>query len=324
MPSLTTHYLFAKEVEKKLPKKIRNTFQEENNIYEIFAQSHDLLFYNIFHLKGKEIRALGSYAHKHDTQAYFINIIQYIKEKQLKNNQQCVAYLYGSILHYVLDTTCHPYIFYKTGACNRDDRNTYKYRGLHTKMEKEIDALYYKKYTNKEYNLCNITKDIIGKPKFNNELKETINFTFHKTYKKENMARNFEKGIKDARILYSIFINDRFGLKRAIYKLIDKLTKNKFGSLSSYSTHILNPDISYLNLEHKEWNYPTKKDRTSKESFDDLYQKCIKNATFLIQQVYNVLYNQEDIECLYDIIEDLSYSNGLPIKDYTPMRYFEF
>ena len=138
------------------------------------------------------------------------------------------------------------------------------------------------------------------------------------------MERNFEKGIKDARILYSIFINDRFGLKRAIYKLIDKLTKNKFGSLSSYSTHILNPDISYLNLEHKEWNYPTKKDRTSKESFDDLFQKCIKNATFLIQQVYNVLYNQEDIECLYDIIEDLSYSNGLPIKDYTPMRYFEF
>ena len=181
MPSITTHYLFAKEIEKKLPQKIRNTFQEENHIYEIFAQSHDILFYNIFNFKnGKEIRSLGSYAHKHNTQEYLINIVKFIKEKHLEDNKQCVAYLYGSITHYILDTTCHPFIFYKTGACNSDDRNTYKYKGLHTKMEKDIDAIYYKKYKKKEYNLCNITKEIIRNPKFSKELKETINNTFLK------------------------------------------------------------------------------------------------------------------------------------------------
>lgn len=325
MPSITTHHIFAKEVEKNLPKKIRETFREKNKIYETFAQSHDYLFYNLFHVKkAAHAREIGHYAHKHNTQGYFLEIIRYLLDNHLENNKQCVAYLYGSITHYVLDTTCHPFIFYKTGACNNDDPNTYKYRGLHTVMEKDIDALYYKKYTGKNYNLCNVTKEIIGKPKFKEELIRTINHAFKKTYKEENVANYFKQGIKEARFLYTFFINDRLGIKRFLYKGIDKITKHKFGYLSSYSTYNLNPNKDFLNLEHKKWNYPTKKEKISTESFDDLFQKSMKKATFLIKKIHKVLKKEEEISILYDIIEDLSYSNGLPLSEYTPMRYFEF
>ena len=46
MPSIVTHHIFAKEVKKQLPKNIQSKIN--NDIFYIFAQSFDNLFYYKF------------------------------------------------------------------------------------------------------------------------------------------------------------------------------------------------------------------------------------------------------------------------------------
>ena len=64
------------------------------------------------------------------------NIICYIKDNHLENDSSLLAYLYGSICHYILDKKCHPYIYYYSGDVNQDSRKS----GAHEKMEVAIDA----------------------------------------------------------------------------------------------------------------------------------------------------------------------------------------
>ena len=104
MPSIVTHHLFAKDCLKdtKLKKNI--------DIYYIFAQSFDNLFYYKFFIpgQGKKIRKLGNLGQKSKTNEYFLNILDYIKQHQQQNNEELLAYLYGSICHYTLDSNAHP------------------------------------------------------------------------------------------------------------------------------------------------------------------------------------------------------------------------
>ena len=221
MPSITTHHMFSKEILKHLKKDELNRFNEKLDLYYTFAQSHDYLFYYTFGKNKKEINRFGHHAHWNKTQDYLINIIKYIQETQQENNPELLAYLYGSITHYVLDTTCHPFIFYKTGIYRKNEPETRKYFGGHNRIEKDLDAYYYKKYTGKDYNHCNVTKEIIGKPIFSDNLITSISKVYKDTYNKDNIGYYYQKGVNNARVIYNLVINDRFGIKKSFYKFLD-------------------------------------------------------------------------------------------------------
>lgn len=325
MPSLITHHMFSKEILNHLKKEELDKFNKELTIYHTFAQSHDYLFYYTFDIKNaRRIKDFGHYAHRHKTQKYLINIIKEIKENHLENNQQVVAYLYGSITHYVLDTTCHPYIFYKTGVYRPEEKDTRKYRGGHNKIEKDLDAIYYEKYTNKKFNTCNVSKDIIKNPVFSKELLTTINNAYKETYNEDNIGYYYTQGIKHAKIVFTFFINDRFGIKKFLYKLIDAITFNHFCNISTYSTYIKHPNLNYLNTERKEWNHPSLPELKYNYSFEDLYSQCIEKVLTIIREINKVLYEDKPLEDILEYIPDLDYSTGLIIKDTKEMRHFEY
>lgn len=324
MPSIITHHYFAKEVYDNLPKDTQNNINNSLDIYYTFAQSHDYLFYYTFNfLNNHKIKSLGHTAHHQNTQKYILNIIKEIKKNNLEYHKDIIAYLYGTITHYCLDTTCHPYIFFKTGVWKKKKQSTKKYRGKHNHMEKNIDAIYYQKYNNKLYKYCNLNKEIIKNPKFSKNLKGIISKVYYITYNEKNIAKYYLKGIRDTKIINFLFINDYLGIKELIYKLIDKFTKNHFGNLQSYSTHNQNINYDYLNNEHKPWYHPvTKKEYTT--SFADLYHESLNKALLIIKEVNNVLYNNKDINKIKKYIPDLDYSTGLEIKRNTRMKYFSF
>lgn len=325
MPSITTHHIFSKDILKHLKQDELNKFNQELTIYHTFAQSHDYLFYYTFNLKHyKRIKALGHYAHRHKTQEYLLNIIQEIKDNHLEDNHQLIAYLYGSITHYCLDTTCHPYIFYKTGVYRKNEKDTKKYHGGHNRIEKDLDAYYYEKETNKKYNTCNINKEIIKNPIFSKELLTSLNNIYKKTYNQDNIGEYYYKGIKHAKIANTLIINDRFGIKKLLYKFLDFITFHKFGYIAAYSTYIKHPNINYLNLEKKEWNHPSNPDIKYNYSFPELYNQSIEKSLTIIREVNKVLYENKPITDLLDYIPDLDYSTGMIIKEKKEMRHFEY
>ena len=322
MPSIITHHVFSDEIYKRLDKKKQNKLKDTIDVYHAFAQSHDYLYYYTFAKDCKKIKDLGNKGHKNNTQAYFINMINNIKEMKLTNNNYALSYLYGSLCHYVMDSMCHPFIFYKTGAWNSDDKNTYKYRGGHTMMEKSIDAIYYEMKYKRKYKYCNVPKDIIGKPIFSDDLIKLIDKVWKDTYDENDMADKYIKGIKDAKFIYTVVVNDRFGIKRAIYKLIDLITDHR-RYIQYYSTHIDNPNKDLLNLEHKEWNNPANKELRYTSSFIDLFNEGVLKVLKIIEVIDMYFSDKVDIKYVKEYIPDLSYSNGLLLKDYKPMQYFE-
>lgn len=324
MPSIITHHYFAKDILKELPEDIKKHFINEELIYTTFAQSHDYLYYYTFDLKNiKRIKTLGTRAHHKNTKDYIINIVKYIKDNHLEDEPQVIAYLYGSITHYALDSTCHPFIFYKTGIHRKNNPESKKYRGQHTHMEKDLDAIYYEMNTKKKYNTCNLNKDIIKNPKFNQTLTDTISSVFKKTYNEDNIGKYYQRGIKHCKIINFLAINDYFGIKRAIYKFVDLITNHSFGYIQAYSTHIMNPNLDYLNLEKKEWNHPSGKHVKYNSSFPELYEIAFQKATKIIKALNDVIYNNKPIKSLDKVILDVDYSTGMLIKDNLRMDYFE-
>lgn len=325
MPSITTHHLFACDVFNSLNEEEKQHFANEKIIYTTFAQSHDYLFYYTFDLKNvKRIKNLGHYAHHNNTQDYILNIVKEIKKNHLENDSQCLAYLYGVITHYILDSTCHPFIFYKTGIYRKANKHSKIYRGEHNRMEKDIDAIFYEREYHKTYNHCNLNKDIIQKPQFSHTLIDLISTVYKKTYNEDNIGYYYIKSIKHTKIINTLVINDYFGIKRLIYTFIDFITNKRFGSLAAYSTYRKHPDMSLLNEEHHMWNHPCNKDITYNSSFDDLVNEAKKKTLKIIKNINNYLFNDErSIKQLENIIPNIDYSTGLEIKDNKRMDYFE-
>ena len=325
MPSITTHHIFATQVFTKLNKDTKKHFNHEKLIYTTFAQSHDYLFYYTFDLKNaKRIRALGHNAHHNHTQNYILNIINEIKTNNLENNEQCLAYLYGVITHYVLDSTCHPFIFYKTGIYRKGNKHSKIYRGEHNRMEKDIDAIFYERTYHQTYNHCNLNKDIIKKPIFNNELINLINKVYKKTYNEDNIGYFYLKSIKHTKIINTLAINDYFGIKRLLYTFIDFITNKRFGNIAAYSTYRKHPDTSLLNNDHQKWNHPSIKEKTYTYSFDDLVDIAEDKAIKIIEKINNYLFSNERSNIdLTKLIPDIDYSTGLVLKDNIRMDYFE-
>lgn len=326
MPSLITHHVFALNVLDKIKNNTPINIEENLELYLTFAQSHDYLFhYYSFNIKkAKKIRDLGHKAHKTKTQDYLLNIIKTIKKFHLENYSPAIAHLYGSITHYVLDSTCHPFIFYKTGTYKKRKKETYKFKGQHTHMEKDLDSYYFKKHFNKEFKTCNVSKDIIKKPKLSDELITLLNIVYKDTYNENYIGLFYKQSIKKAKLFYNIIVNDKFGIKRLFYKFLDTIINHRLDYISSYSTHITNPNLNYLNLEHQEWNHPCNKKEKYNYSFDDLMNISLRKTIKIINKVNDVLYNNKDISTLIEVIPNISYSTGLPIEENRTMKFFEY
>lgn len=321
MPQLITHNIFAKEVYKKLDADVQKSIDKEIPIYEMYAQSFDFFYYSF----SKKWRKIGNRCHKRKVRKYFMNIINNIISLKLENNAQALSYLYGSIDHYVLDSNCHPLIFYKTGVFSKKERKeTMKYLGLHGDMETNIDAIYYINRYHKPFHKVNTAKEFIPKINFSKELANLMDKTFVDTFKVERASKYYYNSYKHSRWMYPLFINDKYGIKKILYKIFDKIVFFRKNNYEYYSTYIKQPKFNYLNVEHKRWVYPSDKSVSTTESFIDLYDKSLDRATYLINLAHKVLNKEVDIKEFEESIGNLSYVRGLDCDNSTYMKYFEF
>ena len=325
MPSLATHHFFAKEVYNNLKEDDKKYFQNNLDIYYLFAQSHDILYFHKLNFKNNKIAADAAYkGHHKNTQEYLLNILRIIKEEHLEYNPEALSYLFGSTTHYVLDSTCHPLIFYKTGIYRKSIKESIKYNGGHSKMEKDIDAYYYEKYEHKKYNKSKLNKEFIRVKKLPTKLNTIIDKAYEKTYNIKDVSTMYKNGIRDFRLVNNLLTQDRFGIKRGIYHIIDFLSFKHLGNIAAYSNYILNPNPKWLNEEHKEWNNPADKSITSTESFEDLYKKALKKNIKIIEEINKVLYEDKPIDDIKKYIPNIDYSTGLDLSNNPKMKFFEY
>ena len=323
MPATAVHAYFAQDLNDILPKEIKNKL--DVNRLKTFGQSTDsLMFYNLFSiLPGKKIRDFQKYFHTNKTQEFFINLINYIKENDYTEDIDVNSFLVGAICHYVLDSTVHPYIYYKTGYFNKNDKSTYKYNNVHTFMETFLDNDMIKRRESINPYKFNISKFSFDTSKFSNELNDTIKYTFKETFDVDNMDKIYYKSLKQMRNSIFIFRQDIYGIKKFFYKLADTFTSKRVFRFEAISYHYpLNDRHNFLNENHKLWRNPCDYSLTSEESFLDLYLKALKLAKVMICASFDYI-NGKDIE-LEKVFINKSYITGLDCELDKELKYFEF
>ena len=108
MPSTYAHYKFGKDVFKKLPKEVAKEINPYMPLYKIGLHGPDLLFY-YKPLETNAINQEGTRIHDRAGAAFF-DRARSITRKSQQQKQAKLAYLYGFICHFVLDSMCHGYV----------------------------------------------------------------------------------------------------------------------------------------------------------------------------------------------------------------------
>ena len=323
MPATITHAYFAKDVFEVLPDDVK--YRIDYSRIKMFGQSTDaLMFYNLFSIfPGKEVRKRQKIFHSTKTRDYFISLLTFVKENELYNDMDTCSYIAGLICHYVLDSTLHPYIIYKSGRFQRKDKSTYIYNQVHTFMESFLDNdMVYRRekinpYTFHLDDFCFQTRP------FSESLNRSIDYSFEKTYQWDHMSSIYYKSLKQMKNYLMIFRRDPYGTKKFFYKLIDTFTPKSCFRFEAVSYHVpLEDKHHYLNKEHALWRNPTTYDMTSTDSFIDLYIQSIQTCKVLICASFDYLFGKDiDLEQLFT---NKSYITGLDCDNPRKIRYFEF
>jgi hypothetical protein len=194
-------------------------------ILKTSAQNMDVLyFYNITNLKkGKKIRKFGRYFHGNNVYNFFSTLINYIKYNGYQYNPDVMAFLYGMLSHYVLDSTMHPYVTYKTGLFKKEDKNTYKYNHLHADLEAYFDNYLIRLKENivphkfKCYQYC------FNVERLDKDLIEVMDFTYKEVFGISNFHEYYLKSIKQMNFFFKVFRYDPTGIKKSFYQRLFKL-----------------------------------------------------------------------------------------------------
>lgn len=323
MPATVVHAYFSQDVYDILPNTIKNKLNVER--LRTFGQSTDaLMFYNLFNiLPGKKVRSFQKYFHTNKTQEFFINLINYIKENNYINDSDVCSFLVGAICHYVLDSTIHPYIFYKTGYFNKNDKSTYKYNNVHAFMETFLDNDMIRRRENINPYKFKIGKFCLYTKVFSKELDDTLDKVFEQTFEFKNMSKIYSKSLKQMKRSIVVFRQDQFGVKKFFYKLADTFTSKKTFRFEAISYHYPIQDRhNFLNENHKIWRNPTTYDMTSTESFLDLYLRSLKLAKVIVCASFDYITGKEiDLEKVFNNNSYITCLNCLLEKE---LKYFEF
>lgn len=126
MPSTYAHYLFGQEVYRELPAQLQTIIDHHRSLYHIGLHGPDILFY--YHpMIPLPANRLGYRIHHKSGSRFFRHGLSVLRE--LQDPEAGLAYLFGFICHFVLDSECHTYINDCIAHSNR----------THTAMETDLD-----------------------------------------------------------------------------------------------------------------------------------------------------------------------------------------
>lgn len=107
MPSHYAHYRFGSRAIATFPPEVRRVVRQFRPLYDVGLHGPDIFFYHNILFRDNIVK-LGSETHKQTGEEFFTRIC---KRLRLEPNEAALAYLYGVLTHYCLDSTVHPFVY---------------------------------------------------------------------------------------------------------------------------------------------------------------------------------------------------------------------
>ena len=299
MPAFSTHYLFAEEMMNTL-KDIAD-FEINENAVLIGTQGPDIFFFHrAFPWQpGKPLRKLGSSLHREKAGILLNKLYDYCKK-----NESSIAksYAFGFILHYALDRSCHPYVYYIQNKITQRHPE-FNPHSAHNIIELSLDSLMLSLHLNiKSPVLFETEKTINATENELNEISKVIAFLADITVEEARTA------ILDMKNMQQLLL-DKNGKKKRITARLEKIaspfTKNFL--LSAYfRTNDLEKAKKYANIYNEKWKSPFC-ELTSRKSFFDLYEDAKSDAKTMLVKWQSGADGEE-------ITNNLSFLTGVEVK----------
>ncbi|AYA98536.1 zinc dependent phospholipase C family protein [Lachnoanaerobaculum umeaense] len=323
MPGFTTHYILGLKAYGGLESSgLKYIISKYRWLYQLGLQGPDMFFYNIPILRHRDYRNVGSYMHESHVNDFFANALCEIQSMDSKQKQQqAISYIAGFLCHYVGDYICHPYIYARIGH-ERGKNSAYVY-GLHAALENDIDTLLLKKYKKKKTSEFNQAATLALNGFEIQFVSDFLCRIINKTYYPITYKNNFR--VTSAMVHRSVLamrfgvrtLADPTGRKKGRINAIESI----FLKAPIVSQKILSdemPDINKVfNLKHELWINPWNNSIYSKESFTELFEKCISRC----EEIFKILnteimpdrLEETDFHRLLGNIGNFSYHSGLDV-----------
>jgi len=287
MPALGTHVMQAKRCFDELEPKV----QIDKDFVGASAISHD----TVGLIPGGCTRVFID-AHEKKTDEYFLTLIQYIKENGQRENPNAMAFLYGQIMHYALDTSTHPLIYYMTEchpakflgkavAAHALFETWYDVRGEEIEKQKAGEAF------NPKY--CFVKKVCEG------GIDLMIDTVYEAVYGEKDIAKGYKTGIK----LWEIF---QIRLRRMILNSVKGYFSDFEGMLNADGSYFLHP-VTNVRLN---------------TTFEQAYERSVPLACELVAladgSIYGGAANEDTLRAGFGN----SYDTGVDWRLPDPKRYF--
>ena len=279
MPDYKTHSIHAEKVLPFLDKRI-DIDKEDLKVFsfgpDCLAVS-DMAAFNIQHDKNSKY--------------FFECLLRTVKLCKYQDNKEIIAFLYGQLEHFILDSTFHPYIYYVTPSMPR-----YYIANSHMTFELWLDDYFLNKYKSNE-------KDNYSKHNITHKLtRDFINYVYKKIY-----------GCKHASEKYDLGINAFLTLENARKdnnQLIPNISRILgISDISYYDSKRIHP---YLNTDRDVWYNPFNLEEHH-ESLNELWNKSVELYLQIVEDVNRFLYDDKELK--NSIINgNLSYDTGLDCK----------
>ena len=104
MPAYYAHYRFGKQVLPSLPADVRQCIQRFRRMYDMGLHGPDIFFYYYNPLNKAVGADLARAFHRQSGREFFTRACAQAQ------SEAALAYLYGLLAHYCLDSTCHPFV----------------------------------------------------------------------------------------------------------------------------------------------------------------------------------------------------------------------
>ena len=316
MPGYVTHYIFARDMYGKLNDPVlKENLYRNRAVYALGHQGPDIFFYYLpaYVLHGHN---LGDMAHTERTNAFFASLLEsrsiFRKPEDLKIAE---AYLAGFLGHYVLDSTCHPFIYGRTHYV----KNAKNYFSRHAYLETEIDSslLDLKFHTRRADFHAENTIMLTHRQKY--VVARMLHYAYQHTYDGLFVSRyTIFMAIFSTQLGFRI-LYDSTGQKKVLFRLAEK----HFLGYPVFSPLIANDSLTFrtdpFNLQHKKWTNPWDPSISSTESFFDLYRRSesgylrqLKELTALQRErIHSVKADELTARFLKDY-GNRSFHSGLP------------